>query len=125
MVTKDYYQTYSDLNFSVRENTKPMVNKVFLLKEWSQHSNGNKYYSLFDSQDNWYGYVNADAVVKSENQAGIWHQTNEYVTGTKHYYSTYSDFNFKLLGSTKNMLYKTYIYKADNIILMAIGIIVV
>lgn len=51
-------KTYQNFDWKVKHQTKDLMDKVFTAKRAYSHSNGDDYYSLFDENGTWYGYVN-------------------------------------------------------------------
>ena len=107
-VTKNYYQTYTDFNFNVKGNTKNMMNKTYHLQGWYHHVNGNKYYSLYDNNNKWQGYVNEAAVTKSNGRQGTGFSTNKSVLVIKNGYSIWNNFNWNEKTRTNSLINKTY-----------------
>gem|GEM_PF-5516959 len=107
-VTKDYYQTYNDFNFNMRGKTKSMINKTYHLQGWHYHVNGNKYYSLYDNNNKWQGYVNELAVAKTGGPQGNAISINKSVVVIKSGYSIWNNFSWKEKTRTNSLINKTY-----------------
>ncbi len=57
------YDLWNNLNFSSsRGKTTNMLNKPYLAKVKYEHFNGSTYYSLYDKNDKWQGYINNTGV---------------------------------------------------------------
>lgn len=55
-------KTYQNFNWKTRHATKDLEKKVFTVTRVYSHLNGADYYSLFDDNNTWYGYVNSKFV---------------------------------------------------------------
>lgn len=63
IIIKKNYNLWADLNFKkVKHNTKDMFGKPYHVKVYYKHTNGNTYYSVYTSDNQWLGYINKDAV---------------------------------------------------------------
>ncbi|MGX7030445.1 NlpC/P60 family protein [Vagococcus zengguangii] len=63
VITKKNYSSYKDLFFSGKKisNTSSHLNKQYTAKGYYVLGNGRKYLSLYDKNNKWYGYLNANA----------------------------------------------------------------
>ena len=64
-VNRTGQRTYQNFNWKVKHQTKDLLNKEFIAKRVYYHSNGEIYYSLFDKNNNWYGYINSKFTSRS------------------------------------------------------------
>lgn len=64
VICKEDYTVWENIDdFSdERYNSTDLMNKTFNVKYAYNHYNGRTYYSLYDSKDNWIGYINANAM---------------------------------------------------------------
>lgn len=60
------YDIYKDKAFHKKASTASYYNKRFKVKTTYNHYNGSKYYSLYDSRNKWFGYINADATDRTD-----------------------------------------------------------
>lgn len=61
-VIKDNFKIYSGFNWSQKNLSKNVLNRTFLAKVKYTHANGSTYYSLYDVNNQWMGYINATGV---------------------------------------------------------------
>ncbi|MDT2829785.1 Ig-like domain-containing protein [Vagococcus carniphilus] len=61
-INKKGYNTWSNFNWKKRSSTTNMMGKTFTAKGRYSHYNGDTYYSLYDNNGKWHGYVNKNAV---------------------------------------------------------------
>lgn len=110
-VTSNNYSLYSNFNWKVKTTSRQLYGQTLTAKGRYEHFNGSSYYSLFDSKDQWQGYVNTNAVsnvVVSNKPQGNYIADGRYVTISKKNYSLYQNFNWKTKGNTTNMHGQTY-----------------
>ena len=111
-VTKKGYSTWSDFNWKYRDSTDNLYNQTFLAKGRYQHTNGNTYFSLYDNQGKWYGYLNANATTILDGGQGSYINDGRYVSISNSNYSIWSNFNFNNEVMNTNEVYqKTYLAK--------------
>lgn len=110
-VTKKNYSIWSNFNFnSTTNSTTKVYNQTFKVSGKYQHMNGETYYSLYDSEGKWKGYLNASATTKAPGPQGIWLKENSYVTLTKKGQTLWSDidkFSSKKANTT-NLYQQTF-----------------
>ncbi|MFD2306562.1 GH25 family lysozyme [Enterococcus termitis] len=110
-VTKKNYSIWSNFNFtSALTNTTAVYNKTYKVTGKYQHMNGSTYYSLYDNNGTWKGYVNAEATTKASGAQGNWLSENKYVTLTKSGQTIWSDINTfsSKKGSTTDYYQQTF-----------------
>ncbi|MCA5012461.1 MULTISPECIES: GH25 family lysozyme [unclassified Enterococcus] len=110
-ITKKNYSIWSNFNFnSALTNTTNIFNKTYKVTGKYQHMNGSTYYSLYDNNGNWKGYVNAEATTKANGAQGLWLSENKYVTLTKKSQTIWGDINTfsSKKGSTSDHYQKTF-----------------
>lgn len=94
-VTKKNYSLWQNFSFSQeRNNSTTFYQQTLLMKGEYHHFNGSIYYSVYDNQDNWLGYINKEGITISENRGGIYISTGKYVTLTKKNYSMWNNLDF-------------------------------
>lgn len=62
LVIKNGYSIWSGFNWKEKARTNSLINKTYQVKWYYKHMNGATYYSLYDHNGKWYGYVNSGAV---------------------------------------------------------------
>lgn len=99
---------YNNFALSVRSKTNTYYLKTYEARGFYLHFNGTKYLTIYDNKGKWLGYVNAASAKTGNGKGGIYQSSNRYITFTSANYTMYSNFNFKKLGTTKNLYKKTY-----------------
>ncbi|MDT2850304.1 5'-nucleotidase C-terminal domain-containing protein [Vagococcus carniphilus] len=61
-INKKGYNTWSSFSWKKRNTTDELMGKTFTAKGKYNHMNGATYYSLYDNDGKWHGYVNKNAV---------------------------------------------------------------
>lgn len=108
--TRDKVKRFSNFNF----DQKGTISKetTYYAKGYYYHFNGHKYYSIYDNNNKWQGYVDASVFKEAKTNGGVYHSYNRYVTIVKDNYTLWKDFDFKAKkGQTKSMEGHTYYAK--------------
>ena len=63
-ITNTSYNFWRSFNFSNSVHTKNIANQSFMAEGQYSHFNGQTYYTMYDVNHNWLGYINAHAVKK-------------------------------------------------------------
>lgn len=106
-VTKKNYSLWQDFSFSQeRNNSSNFYQKTLLMKGEYHHFNGSTYYSVYDNQDNWLGYINKDGVTIGENRGGIYIPAGKYVTLTKKAYPMWKNLDFSQEKNNSTQFYE-------------------
>ncbi len=61
-INKKGYTTWSNFSWKERSTTNKMMGKKFTARGRYHHTNGAVYYSLYDNNGKWHGYINKNAV---------------------------------------------------------------
>lgn len=107
-MTNKNYPTYSNFNWAVRHQGGALHQQTFRVKGYYNHVNGSVYYSLYDNNDKWYGYVNKNSVSEGSGKQGAYIATNDYVTVTRTNYDLWQNFSWNKKGSSSQIYQKTY-----------------
>lgn len=105
--------TWEDFNWQVKYSLIQIKNRTFLAKGKYYHVNGNIYYSIYDKNNRWYGYIehkNVDLVDKAQ---GKYRGLEKYITVTNGKGTIWKDFDWKKKSSTNKMNMKTYYGKGE------------
>ena len=62
LVIKSGYSIWHNFSWKEKTRTNSLINKTYQVKWYYKHMNGSTYYSLYDSNGKWFGYVNSSAV---------------------------------------------------------------
>ena len=104
VITKEGYTIWGDLNFNQKKGTTDgKLNQMYHVKRYYEHSNGNRYASLYDKNDEWIGYVN-EAALKYTDSFGEAIAYDKYVTIMKKGYGIFQDKYFKDKVNTSDAL---------------------
>ncbi|EOT40146.1 C39 family peptidase [Enterococcus dispar] len=91
-ITNKNYTIWSNFSWHKRAVSAIYINTLLHVKVVYLHQNGATYYSLYNNQDKWVGYLNAGAT-KTVPIQGLWHATTKYVTVTKPSWTIWNNFN--------------------------------
>jgi len=84
------------------------LNQTFLVKVRYEHLNGSVYYSLYDNQGKWYGYINATGTKVANNAGGVAISSNQSVTISSKNYSIWQNFSWKERNKSSNLHGQTF-----------------
>lgn len=105
---------YDNRNLSkVKQTSQTLYQKTYHAAHY-YIINGKKYYSLYDNNDKWMGYIDEIYLSSSDEhgKGGEYLKYGKYVTITKDNYTIWNNFNFsRKRNSTKNLYQKTYLAK--------------
>ncbi|MDU5335231.1 hypothetical protein [Enterococcus sp.] len=62
LVIKSGYSIWNNFSWKEKTRTNSLINKTYQVKWYYKHMNGSTYYSLYDANGKWFGYVNSGAV---------------------------------------------------------------
>lgn len=62
LVIKSGYSIWNNFSWKEKNRTNSLINKTYQVKWYYKHMNGSTYYSLYESNGKWFGYVNSGAV---------------------------------------------------------------
>lgn len=108
-ITKKGYSTWSNFDWKYRDSTDNIYQKKLQAKGRYQHRNGATYFSLYDSEGKWYGYLNAEATSVLPGAQGNYISDGRYVSISKDNYTVWGNFDFnKVKTKTKDIYQGTY-----------------
>ncbi|MGF2142515.1 hypothetical protein ACQUD9_07570 [Vagococcus fluvialis] len=110
-ISNKNYPTYNSFNWNVRHNSGKLFEQTFRVKGYYHHFNGSIYYSLYDNQNKWYGYINKNAVKEGNGRQGSYIAENQYVTVTNPNYDVWQNFDWRKKGKSNVLHQKTYFVK--------------
>ncbi|UDM79000.1 serine hydrolase [Vagococcus fluvialis] len=110
------YVTIKNINSHIWKNfdwqkkhyIKDLTGQTFLARGVYHHANGSDYYSLYDRNNKWYGYINKKFVTVAPGKQGSYQSLGKYVTVTKGNYDVWQNFSWKRKTTTKNLQNNTY-----------------
>lgn len=106
----DNYAIWRNLDFTGKK-VVPKKDEVYHVKGKYNHFNGDTYYSLYDKDDNWIGYINAKGIEKTDN-FGNYMSYKKYVSITQKGFGIYRDQLFnKKVSTTDDHMKETYYAK--------------
>ncbi|MDU4623321.1 MAG: hypothetical protein E6X35_04295 [Enterococcus gallinarum] len=83
------------------------MHQTLKIKYRYEHLNGSVYFSIYDNQDNWVGYINANATKVADNAAGAVLFSGQYGTVTSKNYSIWQNFSWKEKNKSANVYGQT------------------
>lgn len=108
-ITRNDYTIWSSFNWSPKRSSKSVLGNTYLAKGRYLHYNGSTYLSLYDSKNNWIGYINSTGTSVASGPQGIWQSCNKYVSISNKSYSLWSSFAWIRKQSSGNIFGKTYL----------------
>lgn len=108
-ITQPKWTVWNNFHGSARYLASTLSNRVVKVTGYYKHFNGATYYSMFDKNNKWLGYINSGGV-KEAPQQGYYHNFNKYVRITKNY-NVWSNFNWKFRSTAYSIKNQTIIAK--------------
>lgn len=114
-ITKEGFTAWGNFYFSNKKgNTQGSLGKVYKAKYAYTLGNGVKYYSIYNVDDSWAGYLNTDAAKELKAEA-----FNKEITIAKEGYTIWSNFYFSskkgnTTGKLKTKYNAKYVYTLGN-----------
>ncbi|WHA09145.1 C39 family peptidase [Enterococcus montenegrensis] len=90
-ITNKNYAIWSNFSWQQRAVSSRYYMKLLHVKVIYTHQNGANYYSLYNNQDKWVGYLNA-AATKTTPIQGSWHKMQKYVTISQPTWTIWNNF---------------------------------
>ena len=60
-ISSSDYNTWTNFDWKFRQSTKELKDQTFMARGEYRHFNGSTYYSLYDIDGKWHGYLNKNA----------------------------------------------------------------
>lgn len=106
-LTSKNYTIWSSFDFKkVKHYSKNYFNKTYQAKTIYNHASGAVYYSLYDNNGKWFGYINASGTKQASGDQGIAITYNKTVTVKRSGYTIWGDFFAKKRGTTTDYVGK-------------------
>ncbi len=99
---------WNNFSWNQRQPLKNIAGQTFIAKRLYNHANGSVYYSLYDRNNKWQGYVNKKFVNVAAGKQGVYQASGKYGTITDSSYKMWQNFSWKRKSTTKSMSRKTY-----------------
>ena len=99
-VTSKNYSRYSNQLGDKKGTTSSYYKKTIKIKRYYNHYNGSRYYSIYDKDNRWLGYVNANAGKVTKSSWGIKHSYKKTATIQRKNYSIYRNQSWDKKTST-------------------------
>lgn len=93
---------YRNFNWAKSGNTSGYVGQTFTARGRYDHTNGQSYYSIYDKNGTWHGYLNSRDAKITTGQ-GPWNKETTYIRVNGANGITFSNFNFKKRENTQDM----------------------
>ncbi len=107
-ISKDNYDVWSNFSWKKRTSSKKVLHETYQAKGHYKHFNGSTYYSLYNSKDEWQGYINANAVKVGDGRQGAYISYGKKVKINKKGYNTWSNFKWEKRNTSDKLIGKTY-----------------
>lgn len=102
------YNTWQNFSWKEKHSANVVSEKTYQAKGRYEHENGQTYYSLYDGNGVWQGYINAKATKVGNGKQGAYISDGRYVTVTSKGYNTWQNFSWKEKYSANLVTNKTY-----------------
>ncbi|MGO2083928.1 serine hydrolase [Vagococcus sp.] len=110
-VTNENHHSFNDFKGNLRNNTGQLFGKTLKAQGKYYHFDGKVYFSLYDYQGKWQGYMTEDDLNSVTGPQGVYQPLNRYVTVTNGNYTTWSNFSWKAKGKSQAFKNKTLLVK--------------
>ena len=78
------YDVWQNFSWERKTTAKKLSGKVYQVKVYYKHANGSIYYSLYDSNNKWQGYINATGTKTVEVKQGMTYVDGILIANKKH-----------------------------------------
>lgn len=95
-VTSGNYDVYHNFNWQKKATGSSVLGKVFNVRGFYKPTDGQTYYSLYDHQGVWQGYLDARAVTKTTAGQGPWRAKKIYISILNKEAKLYQGFDWKV-----------------------------
>lgn len=102
-VRSENYNIWQNFFWVKKNDTKGKLHKAYRVKYKYDHYNGDTYYSLYDNNNNWQGYINKTGVQELKAES-----LNKMVTISKTTYNIWQNFFWQKKSDTSDKLGYTY-----------------
>ncbi|AQP54064.1 hypothetical protein CBF34_06505 [Vagococcus penaei] len=104
----DNQPIYNNFNWDIRGNTNQKLKKTYKVTGYYNHLNGKTYYSLYDYQNRWHGYIDSAVTTEASGAHGVWiADSNHFVTMTQSGYSVYRNFDWHKMANASQLINST------------------
>ena len=107
-ISRNDYTIWNSFSWNPKRTSKSVFGRTYLAKGRYLHYNGSTYLSLYDSKNNWIGYINDTGTKITNAQLGIWQNFNKYITVTTKNYTVWDSFAWKKKQGSSALYGKTY-----------------
>src|SRR5699024_4411450 len=111
-ISKKNYSLWQNFNWKEKNKSSKLINKTYQAKGIYYHFNGSRYLSLYDSNNKWMGYINANATKIANGRQGVYHSYGRTVKVTSNGYPVWRNFSWSKKASGKH---KGKVYTAKGI----------
>lgn len=105
------YSIWQNFAWNKKYDSSKFYQRTFLAKGEYRHFNGDIYYSLYDSNDTWYGYINKNGTAGTSEKQGPYVSYNKYVTIKNSNGSAWNNFDWSKRQDLKKISGQTFIAK--------------
>lgn len=111
-VNSNSFVTWKSMKWDKLHNASSVNLKTFYVKEAFSHANGNAYYSLYDSNGKFHGYINKDALVRT-NVNKVTNFSDRFVRVNSRSYQTFKSFAWQKLYDAREVYGRTFRVKQE------------
>ena len=104
-------KTYSNFSWKTRLPSKSVKNKTYKVKGEYRHMNGYTYYSLYDINNKWQGYINTNSTANVDGPQGKWVRENKKIIISGRNYNAYQNFKWRVKQSGSKINNQVYTVK--------------
>ena len=112
-ITSKNYNTWSNFNWKKRQDAKHLTGNTYQAKGRYNHVNGSTYYSLYDNNGKWQGYINAKSAKVGKGKQGAYMSYGKTVKIKKTGYNTWNNFNWSKRQSTNQLKGRSYVARGQ------------
>jgi|GEM_PF-4414446 len=105
------FTTYSNFSWKHRLSPKQVKNKTFKVNGEYRHMNGDTYYSIYNINGQWQGYINAKATINVNGPEGNWISEKKKVIISSKSYDAYQGFSWKVKQTGSQIYNKVFTVK--------------
>lgn len=107
-VQQNNLPVWQNFQWKQRTTTRALLGKTYRINVAYQHYNGKLYYSLFNSKNQWQGYVEASGVTTLQQPQGNSQTIKEYVKVTKKNYNLHANFSWQKKQASDSLVNQVF-----------------
>ncbi|MEG0254562.1 MAG: serine hydrolase [Vagococcus sp.] len=112
-VTNSTSSTYSNFDEQIRQSTSKLEKETFQARGKYHHFDGSLYYSIFDKNNKWQGYIQEKDVAVADGKQGVYQNFNKHVIVKSKNYSIWQNFSWKKKYDSSKFYQRTFLVKGE------------